>query len=376
MEFGHETAIRSLALSDQNKFMARIILDCDLMKHRNSGLYQYCLNVGNHVGRYFEKNELQDTIRFYVPPAEANAFDNNDLVITERKWHKMLKPFLWDCDIWHAPFQSGRILPAGNKIKVLLTIHDLNCLHEGKAPAEQQKSLAHTQKLIDRADAIVCISEFCKNDVLKNCDVKNKPVHVIHNGTHRLHDPILEPASFRPAAPFLFGMGYVNRKKNFHVLLPMMQHNNYDLVIAGHLDEPDYIHLIRKKAEELGIEKRVHLLGTVSEQEKSWYLQHCLAYVHPSLAEGFGAPVVEAMAFGKPMFLSNYTSLPEIAGDTAFYFLNFETAHMVSVFNEGMAVYSSNGLAKKIIAKGNEYDWEKKAATYAAVYRSLAEMSK
>src|SRR5699024_4292864 len=98
--------------------------------------------------------------------------------------------------------------------------------------------------------------------------------------------------SYKPRLPFLFGMGYVNRKKNFHVLLPMLRDNDYELVIAGRLDEPDYIYAIIEQAREMGIEERVHLLGPVSEEEKAWYFKNCLAYMHPSLAEGFGAPVV------------------------------------------------------------------------------------
>jgi glycosyltransferase involved in cell wall biosynthesis len=352
--------------------MAKIILDCELMKHRNSGLYQYCLNIGNYVDRILTQSGTGDEIKYYCLEKDENAFDKSNNSIIERKYHKIVKPFLWDCDIWHAPFQSGRMVPYNNKnVKVLLTIHDLNCLHEGKPVEEQKKSLAHTQKLINRADAIVCISEFCKKDVLSNCEVKEKPVHVIHNGTHKLHEPGLNTNSYKPRAPFLFGMGYVNRKKNFHVLLPMLQDNNYELVIAGRLDEPDYIHSIKQQAIELGIDDRVQLLGPVSESEKAWYLKHCLAYMHPSLAEGFGAPVVEAMAFGKPMFLSNYTSLPEIGGDVAFYFSNFERDHMHAVFNKGMAIYRENGLAKKIIEKGSEYNWENKAGEYLKVYHSM-----
>ncbi len=352
--------------------MARIILDCELMKHRNSGLYQYCLNIGNYVQHTLNQSEYTDVIKYYVPEAEANAFDNTGNNIVEKKYHRLIKPFLWDCDIWHAPFQSGRMLPQHSKgVKVLLTIHDLNCLHEGKPVAEQEKSLRHTQQLINRADAIVCISEFCRQDVLKYCDVKNKPVHVIHNGTHKLHEAALNLTSYKPTVPFLFGMGYVNRKKNFHVLLPMLQDNNYELIIAGRLDEADYVHSIKQQAKKLGVSERVHLLGPVGEQEKAWYLKHCLAYMHPSLAEGFGAPVVEAMAFGKPLFLSNYTSLPEIAGEVGFYFSNFSEDHMQEVFKSGMAEYQRNGLSKRIIQKGSEYDWKQKAKEYIEVYHSL-----
>ncbi|MEO5984395.1 MAG: glycosyltransferase family 1 protein [Ferruginibacter sp.] len=353
--------------------MARIILDCDLMKHRNSGLYQYCLNIGNYVNHFLKDSGSPDNIRYYVPASESNAFDNPDKCIIENKYHKIIRPFLWDCDIWHAPFQSGRIVPRGNnKIRVLLTIHDLNCLHEGHSREQQKSSLAHTQDLIDHADAIVCISEFCKSDVLKHCEVGNKPVYVIHNGTHRLHQARLNKVSYKPRVPFLFGLGYVNRKKNFHVLLPLLIGNNYEFIIAGKLDEPDYIKLMEKKAKALGISDRLHVLGPVNEEEKAWYLQNCLAYVHPSVAEGFGAPVVEAMAYGKPLFLSSNTSLPEIAGDVGFYFSNFEEGHICNVFQEGMMHYQQNGLSGRIIQKGNEYNWEQKAAQYAAVYQSLS----
>lgn len=352
--------------------MGKIILDCDLMKHPNSGLYQYCLNVGNHVDEQLTQMQSKDRIHYYVPPAERLSFENPRNAIVERKYHKFLKSFLWDCDVWHAPFQSGRILPEpGSKVKILLTIHDLNCLHEDKPGCERKNSLAHTQNLIDRADAIVCISDFCKSDVLRHCYVGKKPLYVIHNGTHKLHDPSLSTNSYKPGRPFLFGMGYVNRKKNFHVLLPMVQDADLELVIAGRLDEPDYVGNIMAEAKRKGIEDKVHLLGPVSEHEKSWYLKNCLAYMHPSRAEGFGAPVVEAMSFGKPVFLSKSTSLPEIGGDVSFYFSTFHKEHMHTIFSKGMKEYNKNGLSKRIIAHGRQFDWRHKASEYIEVYRSL-----
>ena len=91
----------------------------------------------------------------------------------------------------------------------------------------------------------------------------------------------------------------------------------------------------------------------------------------PSLAEGFGAPVVEAMVFGKPLFLSRLTSLPEIGGDVAFYFDDFREENMQQIFKEGMSNYKKNGLADKIMQRGNDFSWEEKAREYIEVYRSL-----
>lgn len=352
--------------------MYKIILDCDLMRYRDSGLYHYCLNLGTYVKGLLDK-ENDGTISFYVPAAEKGSFGPGAGCIIEKKWHqKFMKPFLWDCDVWHAPFQSGRIVPKTNKkIKILLTIHDLNCLHEGKTAREQKHSLQKTQQLIDRSDALVCISNHCKKDVLENLYVKDKPVYVIHNGTHQVNVPPEKPAGYLPVRPFLFTMGYVNPKKNFHTLITLLKDEGLELVVAGKLDDADYVRKMNRIATAEGVSDRLHILGPVSEADKAWYLQNCQAFLMPSLAEGFGAPVVEAMAFGKPLFLAKRTSLPEIGADVAFYFEDFSDEHMQQVFMEGMLHYQSNGLAEKIISRGNDFSWEEKATEYLKVYRSL-----
>lgn len=354
--------------------MNEVILDCDLMRFRNSGLYHYCLNLGNYVQSALQ-DKRKERIRFYVPPREVDAFDRKENCIAEKSWHRFYRPFLRNCRVWHAPFQSGRILPSGEKrkhMKVLLTIHDLNCLHEDKSVEEQKKAVAHTQSLINLSDAIVCISEFTKKDVLINCDVQNKPVYVIHNGRNTLHSPALIASSYQPRRPFLFGMGYVNRKKNYKVLLSLLKENeDIELLIAGRLDEPDYIKSMQQTAKVWGVADRFRLLGPVTEGEKAWYLSHCKAFMHPSLAEGFGFPVIEAMTFGKPVFLSGHTSLPEIGGNAAFYFSSFNPEHMQYIYHQGMQRYGLNGMSKLIKERGEQFDWEKSAAQYIEIYQSL-----
>lgn len=352
--------------------MLKIILDCDLMRFKDSGLYHYCLNLGSYVRQALEREQF-DNIAFYVPSSARMAFSNSGCRIVERSWHKRLvRPFLLDCNIWHAPFQSGRILKGLNKhTKVLLTIHDLNCIHENKSDKERDDSLRHTQNLVNRSDAIVCISNHSKKDVLAHLDVKNKPVHVIYNGTHRVPVPPENPEGIRPSRPFIFTMGYVNRKKNFHTLVPLLENTNVDLVVAGKLDEIDYVKKMQQLALNLGVADRLHILGPVTEQDKAWYFNNCKAFMLPSLAEGFGAPVVEAMRFGKPIFLSDLTSLPEIGGNAAFYFRHFEPEHMRKVFNEGLAQFQINGMATKIIERGNQFLWEEKAKEYIELYRTM-----
>lgn len=352
--------------------MGRIILDCDLMRHRDSGLYHYCLNLGLYVQQELAR-EKNHQINFYVPKSEASAFGKQGKCIVEKRWHhNFLKPFIWNCDLWHAPFQSGRILPKpGKRTKILLTIHDLNVLHEDKTAKARRLSLQHTQRLVDKANAIICISHHCKKDVMEYIDTHKKPVYVIHNGTHNVNVPPQNPTGYKPTLPFLFGMGYVNRKKNFHTLIPLLIQSEMELIIAGKMDEPDYIDAMKKEAQRLGVAERLNILGPVPEEDKAWYLKNCAAFMMPSLAEGFGAPVVEAMAFGKPVFLSNRTSLPEIGSDVSFYFQNFEAGHMQQVFANGMLAYSKNGLAQRIMERGKCFSWREKAAEYVALYEEI-----
>lgn len=351
--------------------MHKIIFDCERMKYPDTGLYHYCLNLGRHLEKNI--NLLQEQLFFYTPPGEQHWSFHTGNHITQNPLHKFILPPLTSHEIWHSTYQNTHYMPVANKkIKVVLSIHDLNFMYdERKSPAKKQKYLRYLQSLINRADAIVCISLFSKKDVLQHCDIKNKPLYVIHNGTNLLLKPELTTRSYKPRMPFLFSIGVINRKKNFHVLLPLLKKNTMELLIAGKYDDRDYLSFIRKQSKELGVEDNVHLLGHVSENEKSWYFNNCRAFALPSVSEGFGLPLAEAMSCGKPLFLSDRTALPEIGGDVSFYFRDFQPEHMQQVFHSGMINYNSNGLKYRIMERGRNFNWDKAAKQYLEVYRSL-----
>lgn len=241
-----------------------------------------------------------------------------------------------------------------------------------KSEAKKQKYLHRLQILINRADAVICVSEYGKNDVSFYCDVFNKPVYMIHNGTNSLQEPLLSNNSYAPLKPFLFSLGTINNKKNFHCLLPLVQpQGNMELIIAGRIDDNDYYNYILDTAKEMGVSGNIRIVGQVSENEKSWYLNNCCAFAFPSKAEGFGLPVTEAMSVGKPIFLSQRTALPEIGGNVAFYFRDFSATHMKETFIDGMKQYKLFNMKDEIIKKGKEYCWDNAAQEYWKVYRSL-----
>ena len=81
-------------------------------------------------------------------------------------------------------------------------------------------------------------------------------------------------------------------------------------------------------------------------------------------------PVIEAMHFGKPVFLSRLTSLPEIGGEEAFYFESFEAGHMQEIFEKGMAVFTSQK-AGRLKKRSRAFNWDKTASDYLNLYQYL-----
>ena len=90
-----------------------------------------------------------------------------------------------------------------------------------------------------------------------------------------------------------------------------------------------------------------------------------------SIGEGFGLPVLEAMYFGKPVFLSRSTSLPEVGGDVAYYFGDFEPASMKEAFESGMHHYQCKHPNEKIIERAKSFSWKNAAEGYLNVYRKF-----
>jgi len=130
---------------------------------------------------------------------------------------------------------------------------------------------------------------------------------------------------------------------------------------------------IRELIRKFNLEEKVHLPGKISEADKQYYYQNCEAFVFPSLREGFGLPVIEAMRFGKPVFLSNNTSLPEIGGNLALYWNNYDPEEMQIVFEQGLSQFKGNEAfyMDESIKHALKFSWDNAAKSYVEVYKSL-----
>jgi glycosyltransferase involved in cell wall biosynthesis len=347
-----------------------VILDCERMKHPYTGLFEYCHQLGLAL---LQTKEDKDNIEIYTQKKNQQYFPKQPNFLTQRSIHKFIFPWLDSkFDIWHATHQtSAYIPPKYRKIKNVLTIHDLNFLYEEKSAAKRAHLLKIHQRNIDKADHIVAISEFTKKDILENLRF-DKPITVIYNGCNVEVYPNHNKPLYKPIKPFVFALGTVNAKKNFHVLPCLLQKQDLELIIAGNND-PDYVLRIMEEARAYKVEHQVKILGGITNEDKYWYYKNCQAFLFPSKAEGFGIPVIEAMTFGKPVFLSTATCLPEIGGEFAYYFENFNPEHMQQIFQEGLKDYSNRRPAQSIINHAMKFNWERSAKAYWQIYRSLTE---
>lgn len=349
--------------------MAHYVFDCERMKYPNTGLHTYCLELGKAMLRQLQPTE---ELTFFANFKNKPDFGPGAKFLEQKSLHKFFMPYRQRYDVWHSAYQTSQFKPGNQKTNRVLTIHDLNFLYEEKTAAKRKKLLKRVQQTVDSSRYIIAISDFVKQDVEKHIDLGNKPLKVIYNGINVAEFPGYDTPGYRPEKPFIFSIGTVLPKKNFHVLPCLLQHNDYDLVIAGTIRE-SYLEKIMEEAARFGVTHRVKVIGPVKDEDKYWYLKNCAAFAFPSLAEGFGIPPVEAMHFGKPVFLSDKTSLPEIGGTAAYYFRSFEPEAMQKVFAEGMQHYQSAQPQDSIIAHANSFCWKNAAAQYLEVYRTVGQ---
>jgi glycosyltransferase involved in cell wall biosynthesis len=348
----------------------KIILDCERMKYLHTGLYHFCHQLG--LALQAQVDPAKEALSFFVPEKEEKAFGNDASIIRQHSLQKFVLPSVKGYKVWHSTYQSSHYFPANKKIRIVLTIHDLNFLYDDNKQAfKKERELKNLQQKIDRADHVVAISNFTLSDVATHLDINKKKVSVIYNGCNFATVSTLQSPANIPSGQFLYSIGTIAEKKNFHVLPSLLVGNDRQLIISGIVQSQVYYDRIIEEAKKIGVADRVILTGPVTENDKQWYMQHCEAFVFPSLAEGFGLPVIEAMHFGKPVFLSTLTALPEIGGNYAYYFQNFEPAAMRKVLEDGLRSYKTIGDPAAIKAWAEHFNWSNAAKQYIEVYRSL-----
>jgi glycosyltransferase involved in cell wall biosynthesis len=350
--------------------MRKVLVDLHRLRHNPyNGLYTFSCRLAEHL--LLQPLYDDEQLYYYLPKDKYGFFGNKPQYIEHKRFHKFYQRGTKRFDVWHLTTGISRYRPFNKKTKVVYTIHDVNFLVEDPHNTKRNKrTLKLMQKNINGADHIVGISRQALDFAAEHLDFQKKPATVIYNGYTVGEFPGFDEPLYRPAKPFLFSVSLVQPRKNFHVLPALLVGNDYELVIAG-LNHFDYAKKVMEEAKRWNVEHRVKLIGPVDEKNKYWYYKNCEAFMFPSIAEGFGAPPLEAMHFGKPVFLSKYMSLPEIGGDAAYYFDDFSPESLRTAFEKGMNDFNNNNRVAAIKQQAAKFDWNKNAKEYLEVYRSL-----
>lgn len=349
--------------------MKHVLVDMHRLKYNPyNGLYRFSQELGSAMSCLHD-SELK--LHFYLPATSFGIFGNNASYVTHRSIDKFYSFGTHKFDIWHATTTLSWYRPFNKKTKFVFTIHDLNFLAEyERSTLHKQRYFRLIQERVNRADFITYISEFSRQQAMAYLNIDHKPSKVIYNGCNKPDAAHFRTPAYVPTKPFLFSIGLFMSRKNFHVLPALLVGTDYELVLAG-LNHFEYKQRVLDAAKEAGVLDRVKLVGPISDEEKFWYYQHCEAFLFPSIGEGFGLPIIEAMWFGKPVFLSTETCLPEIGGDVAYYFKSFDADAMRQAFAEGMQHYLQTMPMQKIKEHAAQFSWSKAAHEYMEVYKSL-----
>lgn len=322
----------------------------------NHSVYPLAELNGSNSVIVSSRSRLKPGIVRYV----TNEFLSNSLSIARGR-----------CDIYHPTLY--RRVPLIRGRRVVVTHHD--CTHElfPHLFKNAEMVVRNKRRLYAEADAIICVSESSRKDLLRFYPVEEQRTYVIHHGfapfaEARIDDLPDGISSFR----YILFVGARSGYKNFRSLLEAYKATgaafDYDLVaVGGGKFAADELQAI----EQLDIAKRVRLIPLATDALLASLYRNAALFVYPSLYEGFGFPPLEAMSLGCPVLTSRASSMPEICGDAAFYFDPGDpdalAASLCEVLSEGRDKLQ---MREKGYEQVSRYRWDRTAEQTLEVYRS------
>ncbi|MFN0184368.1 MAG: glycosyltransferase family 4 protein [Aquabacterium sp.] len=334
----------------------------------HDGLGEFSRQLGLALAERATELRSRDGIalHFHLPRAWHGVFGNQVGYLDTHTSQRWLHPRATRFSLWHHLHQHLRLrAPLGTRAEVE-TVHDLNFLHT-KTPAKQQRYRAILSSRLQRRAAVVAITRHVAEDLARELPGLRRPVEVIHNGATDLSLAARTAVAEAGDGPFLLHISRMAPSKNIEALLQLAAAwPQMPLVLAGATSA--YTDTVRRLVAERGL-ANVRIRLDLDEAQKAWLYAHCTAFLFPSLTEGFGLPAIEAMYFGKPVFLSRLTSLPEVGGDAACYFDAFDGATMRSVVEHGLLRHALPGRADVVREHAHQFSWSRCADAYVDLYR-------
>jgi glycosyltransferase involved in cell wall biosynthesis len=354
--------------------------------YRRAGIHQYIIQNLRHLPREVDGPEYI----LYTNHVEAEGHNQSALSIVHSCWptERRLVRIAWEQLVW--PIQAMRakidllhsmafVTPWWSPCPTVVTVYDLSFIQfPDRFPALQRWYLtSQTRRSCRQARRVIAISESGRQDVHQFFGVPLEQIDVVRPGVDSCYQPlpVADIAAFRRREnlpeKFVLHVGTLQPRKNLSVLLEAfagLDRPDLQLVLVGGrgwlFDE------IFQRVTRLGLQKRVRFAGYVPDQDLPLWYNAAALFVFPSLYEGFGMPVVEAMACGTPVIAANTSSIPEAAGEAA---ILFEPQDVTELAERMDAVLDDPALLTKMHEQGllqaQQFSWQRAGRETAAVYR-------
>jgi glycosyltransferase involved in cell wall biosynthesis len=293
-------------------------------------------------------------------------------------------------DLFHAPCLTA---PLYLNCPLVVTVHDMiwsfpqqfskNGSRSIKRKLMERYNYAIPKTAIKRASAIITVSHAAKESIVEHSGLKADHIFVTYEAASPSFKQIKAEQSiesvrqkYKLPPDFIFAIGSADPRKNInalvqaYVLLSQELKEKYPLLIVWtHSLLTDEL---SQKIEELGLTKYVRFLRQVSTDDLVLLYNVASLFVFPSLYEGFGLPLLEAMACGVPVIASNNSSIPEIVGEAALLFEAQDTQSLSSLIEQVLTDDILNArLQKAGLARSAEFAWEKCAQETLMVYKQV-----
>jgi glycosyltransferase involved in cell wall biosynthesis len=289
-------------------------------------------------------------------------------------WEQLVLPVQVRADQLDLLHSLAYVAPLAIDCPSLLTVHDLNFRAPGHRMSPLRRwilgSFCHLS--CRRAAHIIAVSDFTKEALIKELGIERSRVTRIHEAGARLPAGGVPPPL--PPSGYIASFGGRFPNKNVARLLAaygrIAGHCPQDLVIIGEMDAS-----FRPALDELppDLKRRVHWLGYLPDAQVAMVLKGAALYVHPSLYEGFGMPLLEAQALGVVVVSSNAASLPEVGGAGAIYFDPMSVEDMASKMLAGLL---DREIRRDTVGKAEEnltkYSWRRTARETLRLYGEFA----
>jgi len=297
-------------------------------------------------------------------------------------WPALDRFFKTRLDLAHSP--TPLILPSRGK--KIVTVYDL-CFLEYPHLSDDESRRVFTSKIeqsLHRADRIITISHFSRKQILERFSVDKNKIHVTHLGIDLnfwrevdQEETDLIRTKYNLPSSYLLFVGAQEPRKNIVNLIEALKivqskYRSIPLVLAGREGKDSANVLARIKKHDL--KQWVYMTGYLNDFELRNIYRLATAFVFPSLCEGFGLPLLEAMASGIPLLTSHAAALPEVCQDAALFFDPMQPESMAEMI---IRVLKNADLREDLIKKGDkrvlDFSWESTAEQTLSIYRSLVE---